>query len=83
MLDKAKDKAEEAIGKGQEAVGRAMDDDDMRLEGKVRKHAAQACYSVNDCVDVIKEKTSNDPLPALLIAGGIGFLLAKIIGHRH
>ncbi|WP_213990984.1 CsbD family protein [Sodalis sp. dw_96] len=83
MFDKAKNKAEEAAGKGQEALGKATGDTEMNLEGKVRKQAAQACYSVNDCIDTIKAKTSDDPIPALLIAGGVGFLLAKIFRPRH
>ncbi len=82
MFDKAKDKAEEAAGKGQEEFGKATGDRALHLEGKARKYAAQASYSVNDCIDTIKEKTTNDPIPALLIASGVGFLLAKILGHR-
>ncbi|TCW00061.1 CsbD family protein [Biostraticola tofi] len=82
MFDKAKDKAEELAGKGQEEFGRASGDRSTQVEGKLRKRAAQASYSVNDCIDTIKDKTASDPVPALLIAGGIGFLLAKIIGRR-
>ncbi|WP_410015379.1 CsbD family protein [Sodalis sp. C49] len=82
MFDRAKDKAEEIAGKGQEEFGRATGDNALHLEGKLRKRAAQASYSVNDCIDQIKEKTVNDPIPALLIASGVGFLLAKILGHR-
>ncbi|XBS68360.1 CsbD family protein [Acerihabitans sp. KWT182] len=83
MFEKAKDKAQEAAGKGQEALGKATGDNAMNLEGKVRKHAAQACFSVNDCIDTIKAKTIDDPIPALLVAGGVGFLLAKILRPRH
>lgn len=83
MFDKAKNKAEEVTGKGQETLGKATGDSAMTLEGKVRKQAAKACYSVNDYVDSIKAKTSEDPIPALLIAGGVGFLLAKIFRARH
>lgn len=82
MFDKAKDKAEEITGKGQEALGKATGDSALHLEGKIRKQAAQACYGINDCIDTIKSKTANDPVPALLIAGGVGFLLAKILGPR-
>jgi len=79
MFDKIKDKAEETAGLGQEGLGRATGDRALHLEGKIRKHAAQASYGVNDCIDTIKEKTANDPIPALLIASGVGFLLAKIL----
>lgn len=82
MFDKAKDKAQEFAGKSQEEFGRATGDSELHLEGKVRKRAAQATYSVNECIDQIKDKTAKDPIPALLIASGVGFLLAKILGHR-
>ncbi|MFT4463741.1 MAG: CsbD family protein [Sodalis sp. (in: enterobacteria)] len=80
MYDKAKDKVEEFAGKGQEAFGKATDDDSLTLEGKIHQKAAQASYTFNDYVDSVKEKTSKDPVPAQLIAGGVGFLLAKILG---
>ncbi len=83
MLQQAKDKAEEMVGKGQEEFGKATGDSAMNLEGKIRKHAAQACYGVNDYLDSLKDKTAKDPLPALMIAAGVGFLLARILGpHR-
>ncbi|WP_166506624.1 CsbD family protein [Sodalis glossinidius] len=40
MYDKAKDKVEEFAGKGQEAFGKATDDDSLTLEGKIRQKAA-------------------------------------------
>jgi|GEM_PF-499538 uncharacterized protein YjbJ (UPF0337 family) len=82
MLEQAKDKAEEIIGKSQEAFGKAAGDSALNLEGKIRKHAAQACYGINDYLDSVKDKTAKDPLPALIIAAGAGFLLAKILGPR-
>ena len=83
MLEQAKDKAEEIAGKSQEEFGKATGDSALHLEGKIRKHAAQACYSVNDYLDSIKSKTAKDPLPALMIAAGVVFLLSKILTpHR-
>lgn len=82
MLEQAKDKAEEMVGKGQEEFGKATGDSALNLEGKIRKHAAQACYGINDYLDSVKDKTAKDPLPALMIAAGAGFLLAKILGPR-
>ncbi|TKI08272.1 CsbD family protein [Martelella alba] len=82
MYNKARDKAETLAGKVQKASGRATGDCALRLEGKLRKHAAQACECVNDCMATLKRKTADDPVSALLIAGGVGFLLAKVLGPR-
>lgn len=80
MYDKAKDKVEEFTGKVQKAFDKTTDDDSLTIEGKIRQKAAQASYTFNDYIDSVKKKTSKDPMPALLIAGGVGFLLAKILG---
>src|SRR5471030_1754480 len=83
MFDKAKDKVEEMVGKGQEEFGRATQDRDLQAEGVVRKNLSQASYAVNDAVDTVKRLTSDNPVPALLIAAGVGFLLAKLVARRY
>lgn len=82
MFDKAKDKAEELVGKGQEEFGRATEDLGLQAEGVVRKNLSQASYAVNDAVDTVKRQTTDNPFPALLIAAGVGFLLAKLTGRK-
>ncbi|MBS0969853.1 CsbD family protein [Chimaeribacter arupi] len=82
MFDKVKDKAEEAVGAGQEQFGRATDDGKTQFEGAVRKNLSQASYAVNDAVDTVKRTTSDNPVPALLVAAGVGFVLAKLLGGR-
>ena len=82
MFDKAKDKAEELVGKGQEQFGRATEDHGLQAEGVVRKNLSQASYAVNDAVDTVKRQTSDNPVPALLIAAGVGFLLANLTGRK-
>jgi len=82
MFDKAKDKAEELVGKGQEEFGRATEDRGLQAEGGVRKNLSQASYAVNDAVDTVKRQTTDNPVPALLIAAGVGFLLAKLTGRK-
>ncbi len=82
MFDKIKDKAEEVVGKGQEEFGRATRDPGLQAEGVIRKNLSQASYAVNDAVDTVKRQTADNPVPALLIATGIGFLLGKLIGGR-
>ncbi|ATZ10973.1 glycine zipper domain-containing protein [Erwinia amylovora] len=82
LFDKANDKAQEAVGKGQEELGKAVDSPEHELKGKVRQHAAKASYAVDDALDCVKTKTQDAPLVSLAIAAGVGFLAAKLLGRR-
>ncbi|WP_034913209.1 MULTISPECIES: CsbD family protein [Erwinia] len=82
LLDKANDKAEEALGKGQEQFGKASDSPEHELKGKARQTAAKASYAVDDALDCVKSKTQDSPFAALAFAAGVGFLVAKIFGGR-
>ncbi|MFG1175078.1 CsbD family protein [Erwiniaceae bacterium CAU 1747] len=82
LFDKANDKAEEVIGKGQEEFGKAVDSPEHELKGKVRQHAAKASYAIDDALDCVKTKTQDSPLVSLVIAAGVGFLAAKLFGRR-
>jgi uncharacterized protein YjbJ (UPF0337 family) len=82
LLDKANDKADEALGKGQEQFGKAVDSPEHEFKGRVRQGAAKATYAVDDALDCVKNKTQEAPFVSLAIAAGVGFLAAKIFGRR-
>lgn len=82
LFDKANDKAEEAIGKGQEELGKAFDSPEHEFKGRARQQAARASYAIDDALDCVKSKTKDSPLVSLAIAAGVGFLAAKILGRR-
>lgn len=82
LFDKANDKAQEAIGKGQEEFGKAVDSPEHEFKGKVRQQASRASYALDDALDCVKTKTKDAPLVSLAVAAGIGFLAAKILGRR-
>jgi len=82
LLDKATDKAEEALGKGQEQFGKAVDSPEHEFKGRVRQGAAKASYAVDNALDCVKSKTQDYPFVSLAIAAGVGFLAAKILGRR-
>jgi len=82
LFDKANDKAQEAVGKGQEEFGKAVDSPEHEFRGKVRQQAAKATYAFDDAIDCVKSKTKDSPIVSLAIAAGIGFLAAKILNRR-
>ena len=75
-------------GKIEEAAGYVAGDPGARVEGKVRQVAgkAQAAYGkaadtvadkVSSASERLMERTKHQPLPALLLAGVIGFVLGR------
>lgn len=82
LFDKANDKAQETLGKGQEEFGKAFDSHEHEFKGKVRQQAAKASYALDDALDCVKSKTKDSPIVSLAIAAGIGFLAAKILNRR-
>lgn len=54
FIDKAKNAAEDAIGKAKEAVGDASDNDKLKAEGKTDQTSAGAKDKVEDVKDVFK-----------------------------
>ncbi|QKJ87563.1 hypothetical protein PMPD1_2622 [Paramixta manurensis] len=82
MLDKAKDKVDEALGAGQEQFGKASGSAEHEAKGKVRKQLARGSYAVDDFFEAVKDQTKSSPLATLAIAAGIGFVLGKVIGRK-
>jgi uncharacterized protein YjbJ (UPF0337 family) len=70
---------QDAAGKVQDAVGGLTGDLDLQAEGKVRQLSGQAQAKYGESVEQIAEATRNNPLGALLIAAGVGFLLGKLL----
>jgi uncharacterized protein YjbJ (UPF0337 family) len=69
----------DVAGKVQDAVGGLTGDLDLQAEGKVRQLAGKAQAKYGGSVDQVAETARNNPLGALLIALGVGFLLGKLM----
>jgi uncharacterized protein YjbJ (UPF0337 family) len=54
LADKAKNAAQDALGKAKEAVGDAKDDDKLKAEGKADQTEASAKKTGEDIKDVFK-----------------------------
>jgi len=69
----------DAAGKVQDAVGGLTGDAGLQAEGKLRQLAGKAQARYGDSVDQVAQATRNNPLGALLIAAGVGFLLGRLL----
>lgn len=69
----------DAAGKVQDAVGGLTGDLDLQAEGKARQIAGKAQAKYGDSVEQIAQTARNNPLGALVIAVGVGFLLGRLL----
>ena len=68
----------DAAGKVQDAVGGLNGDLELQAEGKARQLAGKAQAKYGDSVEQIAQTARNNPLGALVIALGVGFLLGRL-----
>ncbi|OTP80107.1 CsbD family protein [Caballeronia sordidicola] len=66
-------------GKVQDAAGGLTGDTGLQAEGKMRQIAGKVQSQYGESMDQVVESTKNNPVGALLIALGIGFLLGKVM----
>ena len=69
----------DAAGKVQDAAGGLTGDLDLQAEGKARQVAGKVQAKYGDSVEQIAETARNNPLGALVIAVGVGFLLGRLL----
>jgi uncharacterized protein YjbJ (UPF0337 family) len=76
--NRIKGAAQDMAGRVQDAAGGLMGDAGMQAEGKARQAAGTVQNAAGGALDAAREFTSDQPLTALLIAAGIGFLLGAL-----
>ncbi len=69
-------------GRGEEAIGTVTGDKETELRGAAQRFAGQAQQSVGHAADEARDYVKEQPFTALLIAGGVGFLLGALIVRR-
>lgn len=80
--DRIEGAARNLAGRAQEAVGDLTGDTETEMHGKIKRVAGKAQQSVGAAADEARDYVQHQPLTALLIAGGVGFLLGALIVRR-
>ncbi len=68
-------------GKAEEAVGSMMGDNTTELRGKARQVAGQAQGAVGDAMETVRDLASDQPMMAILLAAGIGFIAGMLVAR--
>ncbi len=72
----------DVAGKAEEATGAMTGDTATEMRGKARQVAGQAQTAVGEAVETVRGMTTDQPLIALGVAAGVGFLLGMLIARR-
>lgn len=74
--------AKDTVGKLQDGMGGLLGDSATQAKGKVKQVAGQAQGYYGDTLDSVRDATSDQPLIAIAVATGIGFVLGALIARR-
>jgi uncharacterized protein YjbJ (UPF0337 family) len=74
--------ARELGGKAQEGLGEILGTPEDQIAGKIKQVAGQAQRAYGDTADEVSDYVRNQPLTALLMAAGVGFLLGVLLVRR-
>ena len=80
--DRIEGTARNLAGRAQEAVGTVTGDQQTEAQGAARRLAGSAQESMGHAADEARDYVKEQPFTALLIAGGVGFLLGALIVRR-
>jgi uncharacterized protein YjbJ (UPF0337 family) len=69
-------------GRAEETIGRVTGDSTTELRGKARRLAGEAQSSVGDAVETVRGLASDQPLTAILLAAGIGFVAGMLVARQ-
>lgn len=83
--DQVEGTAKEYMGKAQSAAGDMLGDSNTQVKGKMNEAAGKLQSAYGDVADQagdiaaeLGERIKSQPLVAVLIAGGLGYLLGRI-----
>jgi uncharacterized protein YjbJ (UPF0337 family) len=74
--------AKDTVGKLQDGMGGLLGDSATQAKGKVKQVTGQAQGYYGDTLDSVRDATSDQPLIAIAVATGIGFVLGALIARR-
>lgn len=69
-------------GRVEDAVGGLTGDTATQVRGKARQAAGQAQSAMGDAAESVRDFASEQPLGAVLLAAGIGFIAGMLLARR-
>jgi uncharacterized protein YjbJ (UPF0337 family) len=69
-------------GRVEEAIGDLTGDTAAKVRGKVRQAAGEAQSAVGDAAESVRDFATEQPMGAVLLAAGIGFIAGMLLARR-
>jgi uncharacterized protein YjbJ (UPF0337 family) len=69
-------------GKAEDAVGGLTGDTKTQMRGKVDQAVGQTQRAIGDAADTVRDFASDQPIGAVLLAAGIGFIAGLLLARR-
>jgi uncharacterized protein YjbJ (UPF0337 family) len=82
MMDQAKGTANNIVGKAQDAFGGATGDVGTQVQGKVRQAAGKVQENFGEAVSRFQKAAVANPVAALAVVAGVGFVLGVLWSRR-
>ena len=84
MVDtnEAEGTVKDTVGKLQDGMGGLLGDTGAQAKGKAKQFAGQAQEYYGDTLDTVRDVASDQPLLALGVAAGVGFVLGALLARR-
>jgi uncharacterized protein YjbJ (UPF0337 family) len=82
MMDQAKGTVKEVVGKAQDAFGGAAGEAATQFEGKVRQAAGKLQKSYGGAAEGLRDAVISNPVAALAVVAGVGFVLGAMWSRR-
>ncbi len=73
---------DQVSGKIKEGIGSVMGDSATEASGKAQQFGGQAQSAYADAIDTVRDLTADQPLLAVGVAVGIGFVLGALLARR-
>lgn len=74
--------ARNMAGRVEDAVGGLTGDTATQVRGKARQAAGSAQSSLGDAADTVRDFATDQPMGAVLLAAGIGFIAGMLLARR-
>ncbi|MEO7208190.1 MAG: CsbD family protein [Steroidobacteraceae bacterium] len=82
MEDQIKGSIKDITGKVQDAVGGSTADPGLQLKSKVKQASRQFQQMYGAAIDSFRATAIGNPVIALAVAGGVGFVLGALWARR-
>ncbi|SMG00737.1 CsbD family protein [Burkholderia singularis] len=82
MFEKTEGTVQKLVGNAQAAVGDAVGNTDLQVEGAVREVAGKVQQSYGEALEQVRDVAANNPLATLAAVAAVSFIIGAMWSKR-